>query len=89
MTQGQKGHFLLRCADTVVSQKGKMGLRVDSLFLPLFLVAFQVWSHLLGESLVLSELGLGITCSPLCETEKKKNADWVIITGTNSKQAQD
>lgn len=42
-----------------VRQDGK-GLH--SPFLPLLLVAFKIRSDLLGEPLVLSELGLGITC---------------------------
>lgn len=40
--------------------------------LSLLLIAFHVGSDLPGEPLVLSELGLSITCSPLWETERNK-----------------
>lgn len=55
---------------TVQAQKRKMGEQLYSPFFPLLLIALHVWSDLLGEPLVLSQLGLCITCSSLCETER-------------------
>lgn len=63
---------VLKDTNTGESQQRKMRQILNSPFLPLPLIAFQVWSDLLGEPLVLSELGLGITCSPLCGTERGK-----------------
>ncbi len=63
---------VLKDSNTVLSQQRKMGQRLNSPFLPLPLVAVHVWSDLLGEPLVLSELGLGITCNALCERERGK-----------------
>lgn len=43
----------------------------DLLFFPLLLIGFQVWSNLLGEPLVLSELGLRVACGPHVWWEKQ------------------
>lgn len=64
--------------------KRKRGQRINSPFLPLSLVAFQVWSDLFGQPLVLSELGLSITCSPLCRDEEKI---WLSYNYRNKQQA--
>lgn len=69
---------LLKDTNTVLS-------KLNSPFLPLPLIAFHVWPNLFGEPLVLSELGLCITCSPVCDWEKKKQ-NRVRIRGTNNKQ---
>lgn len=40
--------------------------------LPLFIVALHVWSDLLGEPLVLSELGFSVTCSSFVRQRNKR-----------------
>lgn len=83
--------WLLSGLETQISaplQQRKRRQRLSSPFLPLFLVALHVWSDLLGEPLVLSELGLSITCSAFCKTERERGGKkWVSYNDRNKQQA--